>query len=619
MTDTINTPLMNMTLPVPGVRLGPQWAVDLNVTALGVVDGHDHSPGKGPKVTPAGLDITADLDFQSNDAITLRSTRYAAQSAPLSGVADLGCFYLVDRDFYANDGVGNVIRLTNGGAIDVAGLAANIWPTTVVTTDVTILPGDSFIVLLVDTTITGLVVSLPPSTGVAAGRFYVLKDTAGTSETHAITFRPNGTDTIDGVAGDTLGRANHGTWILINDAAGHWEMIRSGTELNGASVPLAGSLTTGNVLKVSGTHSLTYGPLDLALAASTTGVLPAPQLGLATTAQSGAVQLTHDLDGTATVPIVKGVSGASGNPLTLGSLGPSNLTLGAADVRWPATASSPELGILARTTTGAPTRVRFYGQDQFAGGGAGAGGGIDYVAGLSHGASTGDTNTNGDHRFRTGGFPGNTLLHLAEVVTGRNVVALGNSIASTDVADGNLFAWLANANVVPTTPSSTGAILYATAGGLGVLSTTLTLTTSTLTASVSGAVSISGAAGANKLSLSSPSGGKVVGLGAAPSAGDMPLFSGDRVTWMPLATTIPTAPSSTGVTILAADEGGGGTELGFSFVVKSPVGGFKRLTIVGTQSNTAVGGAAVLPPDPVDFIKAYMDGTAILIPYYHLA
>jgi hypothetical protein len=43
--------------------------------------------------------------------------------------------------------------------------------------------------------------------------------------------------------------------------------------MNGATVPAAGALTTGNVLQVSGVSALTYGPVNLALPASVTGIL----------------------------------------------------------------------------------------------------------------------------------------------------------------------------------------------------------------------------------------------------------------------------------------------------------------------------------------------------------
>lgn len=45
-------------------------------------------------------------------------------------------------------------------------------------------------------------------------------------------------------------------------------------KINGASVPAAGSLTAGNILKVSGASALTYGKLDLADDESVSGVLP---------------------------------------------------------------------------------------------------------------------------------------------------------------------------------------------------------------------------------------------------------------------------------------------------------------------------------------------------------
>jgi len=108
---------MNLTVPVVGSEPGPDWANDLNAS-LTVVDSHNHAPGSGVQINPAGININSDLTFNaSNNAIALRSVRFAIQSANLSGPADLGCLYEVGVDLYYNDGAGNQIRITQGGSV----------------------------------------------------------------------------------------------------------------------------------------------------------------------------------------------------------------------------------------------------------------------------------------------------------------------------------------------------------------------------------------------------------------------------------------------------------------------------------------------------------------------
>ena len=63
---------MSMPIPVVGVDPGPDYAENLNAALL-ILDTHDHSPGKGVAITPAGINITSDLPFGGFNATALRS------------------------------------------------------------------------------------------------------------------------------------------------------------------------------------------------------------------------------------------------------------------------------------------------------------------------------------------------------------------------------------------------------------------------------------------------------------------------------------------------------------------------------------------------------------------
>lgn len=115
---------MLLTLPTVGVTAGPAYASQINA-ALEVVDRHDHSTGSGVQITPAGLNINANLSFNENDATDLRTARFISQPSALTGASpDLSCLYVVGDDLYYNDGAGNQIALTIGGSI--AGATGNI-------------------------------------------------------------------------------------------------------------------------------------------------------------------------------------------------------------------------------------------------------------------------------------------------------------------------------------------------------------------------------------------------------------------------------------------------------------------------------------------------------------
>lgn len=120
----------NMNLPIPqvGSEAGPQYAQDVN-NCLTLVDQHNHSPGYGTQINPTGIDINADLAMNNNNLVTARSVRFTSQPAALMGVADIGCLYEAVNDLYFNDGLGNNIRITQGGGVaGTPGSIANLVP-----------------------------------------------------------------------------------------------------------------------------------------------------------------------------------------------------------------------------------------------------------------------------------------------------------------------------------------------------------------------------------------------------------------------------------------------------------------------------------------------------------
>lgn len=110
------TPNMNLTLPTPTVTDGPDWAEQIN-TALEAVDDHDHSSGKGQRVTPAGMDINDDLDVDSNNLLNVNTVELVNQDTALSGVSNICRLQFVDGDFYIVNSGGVAVQITDGDAI----------------------------------------------------------------------------------------------------------------------------------------------------------------------------------------------------------------------------------------------------------------------------------------------------------------------------------------------------------------------------------------------------------------------------------------------------------------------------------------------------------------------
>lgn len=107
---------MNLIVPGVGLTLGPQWATDIN-SSLAIIDQHNHAPGSGVPITPAGLNISADLTFNGNNAYDLRTVRFSPQTSAPIAAADIGCLYEVGVDLFYTDGNGASIRITQSGGI----------------------------------------------------------------------------------------------------------------------------------------------------------------------------------------------------------------------------------------------------------------------------------------------------------------------------------------------------------------------------------------------------------------------------------------------------------------------------------------------------------------------
>lgn len=113
MSNTTISPNMSMPVPTVGVDTGPDWANNLNA-CLSIIDQHNHTSGYGVPIPPAGINITSDLTFQSNQATNLKAAAFTAQSS----VATLSALYVKSVDLYYRDGSNNEIRITSGAAVN---------------------------------------------------------------------------------------------------------------------------------------------------------------------------------------------------------------------------------------------------------------------------------------------------------------------------------------------------------------------------------------------------------------------------------------------------------------------------------------------------------------------
>lgn len=122
------TPNMSLIVPTIGSELAPTWAQDIN-SSLSLVDGHDHSSGRGVQIGTAGINIQSDLTLNGNNLTSIRALRMSALSLGSLSASDNAALCTSGVDLYFRDGNGNNIRLTQSGSIvgtagSISGLAS---------------------------------------------------------------------------------------------------------------------------------------------------------------------------------------------------------------------------------------------------------------------------------------------------------------------------------------------------------------------------------------------------------------------------------------------------------------------------------------------------------------
>ena len=207
---------MQIVKPEPGVTVGPEWAQTLN-EALDNIDEHDHTSDKGKRVPSAGINIDADLEFNSHDATELRSARLESQSGALVDPSDIGCLYRVGDNLYYNNSSGTAVQITSGTAVasSVSGAFTAVTPGGY---PYSVTSGNAQNVLLVATS-AARTINLPAAT---TAILFAIKDISGLAATNNISVVPNGTNQIEGVAATYLLNKNNGWWFFISNGLDAW-------------------------------------------------------------------------------------------------------------------------------------------------------------------------------------------------------------------------------------------------------------------------------------------------------------------------------------------------------------------------------------------------------------
>ena len=111
---TAGTNITALAKPAVGTTAGPQWATDLN-SSIDAVDGHDHSTNKGIRITPAAININADMEFNQNSASELKNVIF---DSSVTAATTSYSVYQASGNLYWRNGSGTAVQITTAGAVN---------------------------------------------------------------------------------------------------------------------------------------------------------------------------------------------------------------------------------------------------------------------------------------------------------------------------------------------------------------------------------------------------------------------------------------------------------------------------------------------------------------------
>lgn len=108
------TPNMSLLGISIGVDSGITIEQNLN-SDISILDQHNHSPGSGVQIQPSGINISSDLEYNSNGAV----------GVGFIGLSNLGGSPSTNTSIFSSDGVdlyfldgdGNIVQMTSGGSV----------------------------------------------------------------------------------------------------------------------------------------------------------------------------------------------------------------------------------------------------------------------------------------------------------------------------------------------------------------------------------------------------------------------------------------------------------------------------------------------------------------------
>ena len=233
---------MNLSIPGVGSEPGPQYASDVN-SSLTLIDQHDHSPGRGVQITPAGININSTLNFNDEAATNLTLVSFEAGGLPTTTVQAVSVAPVASiNELFYTDSNGTQTQITSNGVVNATAAA---------------IPGESYSAGTFIWTQTQSSLPTTPA-NFDIGSIILRPNTAGTNN-GVVLSPPSGISTEYPIV---LPAQPSGTGVLTLSASGVMSAIQgtSGQYLAGGSTPAFTSFKAPTQTILTTGTSLTYTP-----------------------------------------------------------------------------------------------------------------------------------------------------------------------------------------------------------------------------------------------------------------------------------------------------------------------------------------------------------------------
>ncbi len=105
---------MNLTLPTVGSTVGPTWATQIN-TALTTIEAHDHTSGKGNRITSSALNMNAATEMNSQNLTEIKGLLFDNNGSTQTGTRSLWVF---GNNLYYRNASSQNVQITSGSALN---------------------------------------------------------------------------------------------------------------------------------------------------------------------------------------------------------------------------------------------------------------------------------------------------------------------------------------------------------------------------------------------------------------------------------------------------------------------------------------------------------------------